>query len=74
MIKWFMNLTATNQIAIVVAGITAIGGIIVAIVNGIFNNLFQKKDNKISKYSVNQTSYDKSMQIGVQINKYKEDE
>lgn len=69
-----MNLTATNQIAIVVAGITAIGGIIVAIVNGIFNNLFQKKDNKISKYSVNQTSYDKSMQIGVQINKYKEDE
>ena len=37
MIDWFMNLSVTNQIAIIVAGIAAGGGIIVAIINGLFS-------------------------------------
>ena len=34
----------------------------------------QKKDDKTSKYSINQTAYDNGTQIGVQINDKKEDE
>lgn len=74
MIDWFMDLTATNQIAIIVAGITAGGGIIVALINGFFNIFPKKKVDKTSKYSVNQTAYDNGTQIGVQINNKKEDE
>lgn len=74
MIEWFMNLTVANQIAIIVAGIAAGGGIIVAIINGLFNVFSKKKNDKNSKYSVSQTAYDNAMQIGVQINYKKEDE
>lgn len=74
MIEWFMNLTVANQIAIIVAGIAAGGGIIVAIINGLFNVFSKKKNDKTSKYSVSQTAYDNAMQIGVQINNKKEDE
>ena len=74
MIDWFMNLTVENQIMIIVAVITAGGGVIVAIINGIFNVFFQKKDDKTSKYLINQTAYDKGTQIGVQINNKKEGE
>ena len=74
MIDWFMNLTVANQIAIIVAVIAAGGGIIVAIINGIFNVFSPKKDDKTSKYSINQTAYDNGTQIGVQINDNKEDE
>lgn len=74
MFDWFMNLTVANQITIIVAGIAAGGGIIVAIINGLFNVFSKKKDDKTSKYSVNQSAYDNGMQIGVQINNKKEDE
>lgn len=75
MIDWFMNLTVANQITIIVAVIAAGGGIIVAIINGIFNVFpAKKKDDKTSKYSINQTAYDNGTQIGVQINDKKEDE
>lgn len=74
MIEWFMNLTVANQIEIIVAGIAAGGGIIVAIINGLFNVFSKKKNDKTSKYSVSQTAYDNAMQIGVQINNKKEDE
>ena len=74
MIDWFMNLTVANQITIIVAGIAAGGGIIVAIINGFFNVFSEKKDDKTSKYSVNQVAYDNGTQIGVQINNKKEDE
>lgn len=73
-IDWFMNLSVTNQIAIIVAGIAAGGGIIVAIINGLFSVFSKKKDDKTSKHSVNQTAYDNVTQIGVQINNNKEDE
>ncbi len=75
MIDWFMNLNAANKITIIVAIITACGGIIVAIINGIFNVFSdKKKDNKTSKYSINQTAYDNGTQIGVQIKNNKEGE
>ena len=69
-----MNLTVENQTAIIVAVIAASGGIIVAIINGIFNIFPAKKNNKTSKYSISQTAYDNGTQIGVQINNEKEDE
>lgn len=69
-----MNLSVTNQIAIIVAGIAAGGGIIVAIINGLFSVFSKKEDDKTSKHSVNQTAYDNVTQIGVQINNKKEDE
>lgn len=74
MVDWFMNLTIANQIAIIVATIAAGGGIIVAKINGIFNVFPEKKDDKTSKYLINQTAYDNGTQIGVQINNKKEDE
>ena len=74
MIDWFMNLTVANQVTIIVAGIAAGGGIIVAIINGLFSAFSKKKDDKTPKYSVNQTAYDNGTQIGVQINNKKEDE
>ena len=73
-IDWFMNLTVENQIMIIVAVIAAGGGIIVAIINGIFNVFPAKKNNKTLKYSINQTAYDNGTQVGVQINNKKEDE
>ena len=73
-IDWFRNLTIANQVAIIVAGITASGGIIVAIINGIFSACAKKKDDKSSKYLINQTAYNNATQIGIEINNKKEDE
>lgn len=47
MIDWFMNLSVTNQIAIIVAGIAAGGGIIVAIINGLFSVFPKRKMIKL---------------------------
>lgn len=74
MIDWFEKLTVTNQIAIIVAGIAAGSGIIVAIINGLFSVLSKKKNDKSSKYTINQTAHGHATQIGVQVNHEKEGE
>lgn len=74
MSDWFMNLDVASQIGVIVAGIGASGGIIVAIINGIFSVLPNKKNNKNSEYTVNQTAYDNAMQIGIQFRNKKEGE
>ena len=71
--EWFVELGNAQQVAIIVAGIGAVGGIIAAIVNGIFGYLSQKRGGKSSNYKVNQTGYDNASQIGIQFIK-KEDE
>lgn len=47
MFDWFMNLTVENQITIIVAGIAAGGGVIVAIINGLFNVFSKRKMIKL---------------------------
>lgn len=72
MIDWFVNLDVVSQIGIIIAGISASGGIIVAIINGIFNVLLNKKNNKNSEYTIKQTAYDNATQIGIQFSDKKE--
>ncbi len=73
--EWFSSLDKTVQVAI----ITALGGIIVAIITGLFSLVNKKKkDAAVKKNSgsakITQTSYgDNNTFIGVQNNGRKED-
>ncbi len=77
MIDWLMKLDVNSKIALVVAVIGVGGGIIVAIINGIFsvisknkNSVESKNKNSVeSKYTIQQTAYDNATQIGIQISK-----
>ncbi len=73
--EWFSSLDKTVQVAI----ITALGGIIAAIITGLFSLINKKnKDTTVKKNSestrITQTSYgDNNTFIGVQNNSRKED-
>ena len=71
MIEWFMSLDIGNKVVIVAAIISALGGVLVAAINGVFSILQSKKKEKEdikTKYYIKQNASDNATQIGVQIN------
>lgn len=74
MFNWFLSLDQASQVAVIVAVITFLGGIIAAVVKGLFS-LVAKRRNKVSpKYVIKQTAHDNATQIGIQFVNTKEDE
>ena len=74
MINWFLSLDQASQIAVIVAVITFLGGILTAVVNGLFGLVAKKRDNASPKYVIKQTAHDNATQIGIQFSNKKEDE
>lgn len=68
MIEWFLNLATEYQIAVLFAVISVVGKVSLAVAK-----LYRKKHKThSSKYEINQTAYDNSTQIGIQIQRKKE--
>lgn len=74
MVNWLKSLSEENQIMVIIAIIGGSVSIIVAIINGIFGIIRPKEKYKTKQYSINQTAHDNSTQIGVQINRLKDEE